>query len=69
MRFKYDKEVDAGYIYIKYPIRSGEAKKTVTLNDNIILDFDKKDKLIGVEILNASKIMNRQVLRNADKTA
>ncbi|MBI4167954.1 MAG: DUF2283 domain-containing protein, partial [Candidatus Aenigmarchaeota archaeon] len=35
----------------------------------IILDFDKKDKLIGVEILNASKIMNRQVLRNADKTA
>ncbi|MBI3412549.1 MAG: DUF2283 domain-containing protein [Candidatus Aenigmarchaeota archaeon] len=69
MRFRYDKEVDAGYIYIKYPIRSGEAKKTVTLSDNIILDFDKKDKLIGVEILNASKMMDRQVLRDAGKAA
>lgn len=48
MRFEYDKEVDVAYIYLKYPIKKGEVKRTIVLNDNIIVDFDKNNKLIGV---------------------
>jgi len=62
MKFEYDKTVDAAYIYLKYPIKEGEAKKTIALNDNIILDFDKDRKLIGVEILNATKVLNKKAL-------
>ena len=36
-------------------IKEGEVRKTIELNDNIILDFDNKDKLIGVEILDEQK--------------
>ena len=62
MKFEYDKIVDAAYVYLKYPIKEGEAKKTIALNEDIILDFDKDKKLIGIEILNASKVMNKKAL-------
>ncbi len=66
MKLEYDKEMDAAYIYIKYPIKAGEAKKTIELNENIILDFDSKQKLIGVEILDASKVLDKEVLLSAN---
>jgi uncharacterized protein YuzE len=65
MKFEYDKEVDAAYIYLKHPIKEGEAKKTIELNQNIIIDFDSKGKLLGVEILDASKVLNKKELLNA----
>ena len=65
MKFEYDKEVDAAYIYLEHPIKEGEAKKTIELNENIILDFDDKGKLLGVEILNASKVLNKKTLLEA----
>ena len=58
MKFEYDKEVDAAYIYLEHPIKEGEAKKTIELNENIIIDFNENGKLLGIEILDASKIMN-----------
>ena len=45
MRVTYDKEADAVYIYIKYPIR----------------------KLLGVEVLDASKILNKKFIREAKR--
>ena len=65
MKFEYDKEADAAYIYLEYPIKEGEAKKTIELNENIILDFDEKGKLLGVEILDASKVLNKKALLEA----
>jgi uncharacterized protein YuzE len=62
MKITYDKEVDAAYIYLKHPIAKGESKKTIELNDNIILDFDKDKKLIGIEILSASKVLSKKVI-------
>lgn len=62
MKLEYDKEVDAAYVYFKFPIKEGESKKTIQLNDNIILDFDKNQKLLGVEILKASKVLSKEVL-------
>ena len=57
MRTEYDKEADAAYIYIKNSIGKGEVERTVKLDNSVILDFDKKNKLIGIEILNASKTL------------
>ena len=67
MKFKYDKEVDAAYIYLEDSIKDGEADKTIELNDNIILDFDKNGKLLGVEILNASKVLNKKSILEAEQ--
>ncbi len=66
MRITYDKEAGAAYVYIKYPIQRGEASKTVEVKENIILDFDRKGKLLGVEILNARKLLPSIVLRKAE---
>lgn len=63
MKIEYDKEVDAAYIYIDFPIKDNEAKRTIELNENIILDFNENNKLVGIEILEASKVLNKEVLR------
>ena len=65
MKFTYDKEVDAAYIYLVYPLVDGTCKKTTPLNEDIILDFDAQDKLVGVEILNASKHLKKQSMEEA----
>ena len=65
MKLEYDKEVYAAYIYLEHPLKDGDAKKTIELNENIILDFDDKGKLLGVERLNATKVLNKKVLLEA----
>lgn len=62
MKLEYDKSVDAAYIYLKYPLADGEVKKSVECKKDIIFDFDDHGKLIGVEILNAKKVLGRKVL-------
>ena len=62
MRLEYDKEVDAGYIYLVDEIKDGEAVKTIELDPNIVLDFSKDGKLLGIEVLNASRVLNKDVL-------
>ena len=62
MKMTFDKEADAAYIYVKDEIKKGEVKKTISLNEDIIIDFDKDEKLIGVEILNASHVLSKNVL-------
>lgn len=66
MRIEYDKEVDCAYIYVDYPIKEGESKKTIEINDNIIVDLNDKGQLIGIEILNASKVLGKKALMSAD---
>lgn len=62
MKIVYDKEADAAYIYLKTKIQKGEVKKTKPINENILLDFDAKNKIIGIEILSASKIVSKQTV-------
>ena len=57
----YDKEADAAYIYMK-TISASEVKDTIELNQNIILDLDSKKRLIGIEILAASKVVPKAVV-------
>lgn len=49
----YDKEADAMYVYLS----NAKSARTKVLSEHILIDFDSKDRLIGVEILDASKIL------------
>ncbi len=62
MKITYDKEADAAYIYLKDKISKGEVKSTVSMNENIVLDFDSNKKLIGIEILSASKVVPKNTI-------
>ena len=37
--------------------KSGGAKNTVAINENIIVDFDAKGKMLGIEVLSAIKVL------------
>jgi uncharacterized protein YuzE len=53
MKLKYDKETDVLYIgFSKEEIQESDEEKP-----GIILDYDKKGLIVGIEILEASKKM------------
>ncbi|MDI6591784.1 MAG: DUF2283 domain-containing protein [Patescibacteria group bacterium] len=47
MKIKYDKNADAMYIYL----RKGRIEKTIKVNNQLLIDVDKKGNVIGIEIL------------------
>ena len=65
MKFEYDKEVDAAYIYLEDSIEEKGVDKTIELDDKVVLDFDKNGKLLGIEILNASHVLKQKALLGA----
>jgi uncharacterized protein YuzE len=69
MRVSYDEEVDAAYIYLR-EIEAGGAAYTYAARpeietDMINLDFDRDGRLIGIEILSASRHLPPQLLAEA----
>ncbi|MBM3234448.1 DUF2283 domain-containing protein [Candidatus Pacearchaeota archaeon] len=56
MRIEFDKDIDAAFVYFK-EISPGEVKKTISLNDSLNIDLDSEGRILGIEILNASKNM------------
>ena len=50
MKIRYDKEANAAYISFR---DKGKTKKTVPVNDDIIVDFGANGNVMGVEVLNA----------------
>jgi uncharacterized protein YuzE len=69
MKVTYDKEADAAYIYLKDRIEKGDVKSTVSMNENIILDFDSDKKLIGIEILSASTVVPKSSIKSLQSFA
>ena len=67
MKIGYDKKVDVAYIYLDEIIKDGEVKKTIEFNENIILDFNEKGELLGVELLEVSKVLNKKVISEAQQ--
>lgn len=45
-----DPETKVGYVYFQKPY-PGISKKQTVVADDIVLDFDKDDRLVGIEIL------------------
>lgn len=70
IKIEYDKEADAAYVYLKeigpagvsftYPCNPAE------VNGMINLDFDKDGKLIGIEVMDASKKLPKEILDKAE---
>lgn len=51
MKIKYDKKIDA--VYIEFA--KGNYSKSRKISASVLVDEDKKGKILGVEILDASK--------------
>ncbi len=51
MKITYDKEADALYLYFQ----EGTFYRTKEVSEGIIFDMGKKNKILGIEILDASK--------------
>ena len=69
MKLTYDKGADAAYIYLA-DIPPGGAKKTypcdpLKVNGMINLDFDANGVLIGVEVMDASHKLPKNLLEKA----
>ncbi|MDP7282186.1 MAG: DUF2283 domain-containing protein [Candidatus Undinarchaeales archaeon] len=62
MKLNYDKEANAAYIYLKESIGAGEVKRTISMNQEINLDFSANNQLLGIEILNAKKYLPDEVI-------
>jgi uncharacterized protein YuzE len=69
MRVTYDPEVDAAYIYLR-EIEVGGSVYTYLAEpeiktDMINLDFDREGRLIGIEVLSASRHLPPELIAQA----
>lgn len=60
LEISFDPEADA--LYIKF--REGKFAKNKRIEEDIVLDLDAKEKLLGIEILNASKKFSKKEVSN-----
>lgn len=69
MKITYSESADAAYIYLD-EIGPGEAAETVPWGSGdreINLDLDRDGKLVGIEILDASRLLREHHLISARK--
>ena len=67
MKISYDSKVDA--LYIKFTPGHHELE-TRQIDDDINLDFDSSERLVGIEVLDASKRLElRHVLSSQNEVA
>jgi len=71
MRITYDLSVDAVYIYLTPAIDHGQVHKTYTcdpveVGGQINLDFDALGRLLGIEVLDASRKLPEVLLKSAE---
>jgi len=67
MKFTYDNKADAAFIQLVDRIDFGEAVRSdacdVDLSrSSILLSFDADDRLLGIEILGASRLLRTETL-------
>lgn len=74
VRVTYDEDSDAAYIYFSDDIAMGGVVETVPMDPLAVrgminLDFDIEGRLIGIEVLAASKRLPRQFLKRGNGDA
>ena len=67
MKITYDKRADAAYIYLENRIDAGGISRAYNCDPfeaqaEINLHFDSSDRLVGIEILDASKLLPKNLL-------
>ena len=58
MRIEFDATRDLLYVWMGKP--GTRAARTETLSPGVHVDFDAKGKLIGIEVLDASQVLEQQ---------
>ena len=58
MKITFDKEADALYI----ELGNGEFAKNRIIDEDTIIDLDKNENILGIEILNVSKRVSKDFL-------
>ncbi|MBI2086797.1 MAG: DUF2283 domain-containing protein [Candidatus Zambryskibacteria bacterium] len=64
MKITYDKIADAMYVYF----RKSKVAKTIELSDNLIVDVDKLGRVIGLEVLDASRQLSANNSKALEKS-
>ena len=59
MKIEYDPDRDLLYIY--FAEIETKAAQTVTITPGVHADFDRDGKLMGIEVLEASKVMGKKI--------
>jgi len=59
MKIEYDPVRDLLYVYFADP--STRAAKTVTITPGVHADFDRDEKLIGIEVIDASDVIGGKI--------
>ncbi|MDI6732191.1 MAG: DUF2283 domain-containing protein [Candidatus Margulisbacteria bacterium] len=59
MKIDYDPVRDL--LYLCFSASTAKAAKTVTIVPGIMADFDKRKKLIGIEVLEASRVVGKEI--------
>ena len=59
MKIEYDSVRDLLYIWFGIP--GGRATKTETVVPGVYADFDRQGRLIGIEVLDASEVLQQKV--------
>jgi uncharacterized protein YuzE len=72
VRFTYDPDADAAFIYIVDQINPGQAARSEMCDLEIregavILVLDADERLLGIELLGASRLVPAEVLDGADR--
>ena len=60
MKTVYEKLTDVLYLRAKY----GKVRKTIKINNHTLIDLDKKGSLIGIEVLDASKHVPKELIKS-----
>lgn len=74
MRITYDPDADAAFLYLIDEIASGQVTRSEMCDLEIregavILAWDAEDRLLGIEILGASRLVPPEILEEADRPA
>jgi uncharacterized protein YuzE len=72
VRITYDPNVNAAYIYLSRDRYAGGVAKTypcdpMQVGGMINLDFDDDGRLVGVEVMDADKMLPPEILAEADQ--
>lgn len=63
MKIEFDKEADVAYIYLSEIAENG-VNETISLNEEINIDLDVDGKVVGIEVLEASKNLTANSLKS-----
>jgi uncharacterized protein YuzE len=64
VRVEYDPKADAMYVWL----RKARYEISEELAENVIIDLDKSGRIIGIEILNASKNLGKELVSKILRT-